>query len=290
MNSDTSGSCSLPVAGVARPGGGRVSSAELSLILQRSDAHVAAELGGEGALVVEAKVEGDVGDLGTGFAERVAGGLDAGLDEVVLRGDAEAVFELAVELALGETDAAGDFVHQPAVAGFSPECVGRFGNRGIGGGDVALEIVALDRAHQADDLSSFVEEREFLRDEPVGNALLIEEEFDDAEERFARGDDLFVIGAEVEGEGAREEIEVGLADDLGFVSEAEAAVEVRVAKHQLEVEVLGEKRHPGDVVEHACELGGVCEVGEESLAEFGSGIGGREASHGSIVWRMTECI
>ncbi len=97
-----------------------------------------------------------------------------------------------------------------------------------------MNVVALDRAHEPDDLSTFVEEREFLGDEPVGNALLIEEEFDDAEKGFACGDDLFVIGAEVEGERAGEKVEVGLAHDFRFIGESEAAVELRVAVDQLE--------------------------------------------------------
>lgn len=265
------------------------SAAEFALVLQRGDAHVATELGGEGALVVETEVDGDVGDLGARFAEGVAGGLDAGLDEVVLGRDAEAVLELAVELSLGESDAACHLLHEPAVAGIMAEGVGGLGNGGVGGRDVALKVVALDRTHQADDLSAFVEEGQFLGDEPVGDALLIEEEFDDAEERLASRNDFLVIGAEADRERTGKEIEVGFAHDLSFIGKSEAPIEVRVAIHELVIPVLGEEGHAGDVVEHARKLGGIGEVGEEAFAQIGSRVGVGKAAHGSIVWRMKGC-
>ena len=66
------------------------------------------ELAGEGGLVGVAAVEGDVGDGGGGFGEGVAGGVDAGLGDVLACGELEEGADALVELIDGEVGGGGE--------------------------------------------------------------------------------------------------------------------------------------------------------------------------------------
>jgi hypothetical protein len=69
---------------------------ELPLILQRSEADVFVEVMSKAALIVKAKVDGDLADLGVLMLERLARGLNAQLHDEGLRAASEGLNEFAV--------------------------------------------------------------------------------------------------------------------------------------------------------------------------------------------------
>ena len=66
---------------------------------------------GEGALVGEAELQGQFAAAEAGLTERLARGLDAGLQLEALGADAEGLFEAPVEVANGESDVTGEVGH-----------------------------------------------------------------------------------------------------------------------------------------------------------------------------------
>jgi hypothetical protein len=240
--------------------------AELLEVLQGSHAHVAMEVVGEGALIAEAEGAGDVGDVG-GFAlEGFAGGLDAELHDEGLGTGSEGFDEFAVQLPGGEVDDLGELGDGDAGA----EVVADVGEGAVdlevGLEELLLAFKALHGAHDADDAAFDIGEGELVGDEPVGQALIGEEELDDVELGFAGAEDFFVIAAEVFGEAGGEEIEVVLADDGGFFGDAEAIHEAAAGAHEAEVAVFGKEGEVWQVIEEPVEGGVRTDAADEPFA------------------------
>ena len=135
---------------------------------------------------------------------------------------------------------------------------------GLHGG--ALCLVAAHGAAEAVDFSGFVEERELVGDEPLGLAVVVGKELDDAEQGLSCGHDLFVVRAEFLHHARRENRTVGNADDLRFIGEATAFHEGRIRGDQAAIQILGEKKCAGQVIEKVPELSGL-----QGLVPFLSG-------------------
>jgi hypothetical protein len=243
---------------------------ELPLILQRGEADVFVEVVGEAALVVEAEVGGDLADLRVFVLEGLARGLDAELHDEGLRAAAEGLDEFAVKLAWAEVDLLSEILHAEAGAEVLADV-------GEGSLDVLAGVndghglaVALGDAHDADETAFFVPKRHFVRDEPVGDALLIEEELDDVELGLSGAEDLFVVTAEVFGEPAWEDIEVVFVHELVFTLEAHGLDEVAVGADEAEVAVFGEKGDAWKGVKHPVRLALEIERAQEFGAQLGS--------------------
>src|SRR5687767_10397679 len=61
---------------------------------------------------------------------------------------------------------------------------------------LAAMLVALHGSHQADETSATVEKRELVSDEPIGDPLVSEEEFDDVHFRLAGAHHFLVVATE----------------------------------------------------------------------------------------------
>ena len=190
--------------------------------MQRRHAHVPVKVLGEGALIAEAKLATYFGDLSALFLKGFAGGLDAELHDEGLRAGTEGLNELPVKLArrkMHDFCQLGDrYSGAEVLANVGEGTV----DLQVGLEDLFFAFKALHGAHEADDASFGIEERELVGDEPVWQALIGEKQLDDVELGFAGAEDFLVITAEILSEAIREEIEVVFADDLVFMMNAEA--------------------------------------------------------------------
>ena len=169
----------------------------------------------------------------------------------------------------------GEFLHADALAEVLADVGDGAVDLEVGAQHFFLSLVALGGAHHADDFAIATKDGELVGDEPVGDALGIEEQLHDVELGLAAAHDFLVDGAVVLGELLGEEGEVILAHDLVFRLAAEALVEVAVRTHETELRVLGEEGHAGHVVEQQVELAVRGEGTQEAVAQvrFSSGHG-----------------
>ena len=68
--------------------------------LSRSQACALAEVFGEGTLIAEAVIHGDIGKRSVGAGESLGGGFDSHTHHEFVRSDAEGLLKLAVKVAL----------------------------------------------------------------------------------------------------------------------------------------------------------------------------------------------
>ena len=194
----------------------------MSQVMQGRHAHVPVKVLGEGALIAEAEFATDFSDLSALFLEGFAGGLDAELHDEGLWAGTEGFNELPVKLAGRKMHDFGQFRDRDAGAEVLADVGKSAVDLQVGLEDLFFAFKALHGAHEADDAAFGIEEREFVGDEPVWQALIGEKEFDDVELGFAGAEDFLVIAAKILGEAIREEIEVVFADDLVFMMNAKA--------------------------------------------------------------------
>jgi len=81
-------------------------------------------------------------------------------------------------------------------------------------------------------------------------AVGVREELDDAGQGLAGLADLQVLLLEGRREFRREDVGVALAEQARFVGKAAALREGEVGHREATSQILGEKHHPGQVVEH----------------------------------------
>lgn len=135
--------------------------------------------------------------------------------------------------------------------------------------------VALGDSHDADEAAFFVSQGHLVGDEPIRNALLIEEELDDVELGLSGAENLFVIPAKILGETAGEDIEVVFIHELVFTLEAHGLNEVAIGADEAETAVFGEKGDAGQGIKHPVRL--ALEI--ERAQEFGAQLGGISGFH-----------
>lgn len=247
----------------------------LRLVAPRSDAHLAAKLAGERALIVKADIAGHLGDGRPGYAQHFTRCLDAGLHEVVLWGYSVTLVEFPIKLPLRKTDTAGHLLHAPSLTRVASKGIRGFRDRGVGGGDGSKNFVALDGSHQSNDMAAFSKERQFLGDEPIRDSLLIEKQFHDMKDRLAGRKHLFVIRAKLICQRAGKQLVVGAPHHIGLVAEAESLVKMGVPQHQLTGAVFGKKGNTRNVFEHSRHLGRVGKLRQKRGAKTMPGTLGR---------------
>lgn len=214
---------------------------ELCLVGHGGHAHLLAEAEAEGGLVGETGFAGDLTDAVVAVLEEFACGLEADFEDEGLGAEAEGFDEASVELPFGQVDVGG----QLSDGDFFPE-VFADPDDGLVDGEVWLEHgfgfgVALGGAHDADDEAFAIKDGQFVGDEPVGDALGVEEEFGDVEFGPSGGHDLLVVSAKVFGEARRGQLVIIFSDQFSFGAESEAPIEVGIGSHQSGVAVFGEE-------------------------------------------------
>jgi hypothetical protein len=214
---------------------------ELCLVGHGGHAHLLAEAEAEGGLVGETGFAGDLTDAVVAVLEEFACGLEANFEDEGLGAEAEGFDEASVELPFGQVDVGG----QLSDGDFFPE-VFADPDDSLVDGEVWLEHgfgfgVALGGAHDADDEAFAIKDGQFVSDEPVGDALGVEEEFGDVEFGPSGGHDLLVVSAKVFGEARRGQLVIIFSDQFSFGAESEAPIEVGIGGHQSGVAVFGEE-------------------------------------------------
>ena len=99
-----------------------------------------------------------------------------------------------------------------------------------------------------------IEDGHLVGDEPIGDALLVEEQLHDVELGLGGGEHLFVVATEIFSQARGKQIEIVLADDFRFGGEAKAFIEFAVGADELERGVLGKEGEPWQVVHQGVEL------------------------------------
>ena len=214
---------------------------ELRLVGHGGHAHLLAEAEAEGGLVGETGFAGDLTDAVVAVLEEFACGLEANFEDEGLGAEAEGFDEASVELTFGQVDVGG----QLSDGDFFPE-VFADPDDSLVDGEVWLEHgfgfgVALGGAHDADDEAFAIKDGQFVSDEPVGDALGVEEEFGDVEFGPSGGHDLLVVSAKVFGEARRGQLVIIFSDQFSFGAESEAPIEVGIGGHQSGVAVFGKE-------------------------------------------------
>jgi putative membrane-bound dehydrogenase-like protein len=260
-------------------GGDLAAEAVAALVFEGGDADVALEELGEVALVAKPQLGCDLGDLRTLVLQRLASRLDAKLHDEGPGADAEGFDEFPVELALGEVEDAGQFLDRHTLAEVFADIGDGAVELEVGLEDFASMLVALHGAHDADDAVRPVANGEFIRDEPIGHALLGKEQLHDVRFRFASADDLLIVAAKALCEPWREEIEVLPADHLRLFAKAEPLEEAAAGADEAELPVLGEEGHVRHEIEDTVETAIGADAAEEPVAG-GNGFGAGEGHVG----------
>ena len=184
------------------------------------DAGYGAEGAGEGAVVVEAAGEGDLGDGLVGIAQEAGGGGDAAFGDVLAGGQAEEAFHEA-----GET--------MGRKAGTASQGGGCEGCRNIvlkvfeGGGEFYGNFAGFDgganiagHADEADDFAGGVSHGHFGGDAPAGFVWGVPVEFEVVEDGAAGFEEVGILGGGNLAEVAGGDVGRALAQDLRFVAQA----------------------------------------------------------------------
>ena len=140
----------------------------------------------------------------------------------------------------------------------------------VGGEQLALFLVVLNRPHHPDDLAIAIPHRQFVREEPRRDPLAAEEEFDDLEHGHAGADDAQIILAELFGETAREQFEIGHTPEVLFVAITIEIEEGAVRGEEPALAVLREEEDTGEMVEKEVEGTLRRDRREEGVSKFGA--------------------
>lgn len=223
----------------------------------RGHAGAFAELLGEGALIAEGVIEGDLDDGERGFGQGFGGGLDAGAQQELVGADVEGDAELAMQVALRNAGGAGEL-------GGGDDFVAVLAGVLHGDGDLAhvvlahAVLVAAGDAHDTDDPAAFVAHGQLRAEEPAQVPLLVIPDFEAVDERFAAADDFLVVVAICLGHIRREEFLIHRADELALALDAKTLKGGAVRRDVPPLVVLHEKEHAGHVLEnrpHALRIG-----------------------------------
>ena len=230
---------------LAAMGEGRViletNESELCLVGHGGHAHLLTEAEAESGLVGETGFASDLTDAVVAVLEQFARGLEADFEDEGLGAEAEGFDEASMELSFGQVDVGG----QLSDGDFFSE-VFADPDDGLVDGEVWLEHgfgfgVALGGTHDADDEALAIKDGQFVGDEPVGDALGVEEEFGDVEFGPSGGHDFLVVSAKVFGEARWGQLVIIFSDQFSFGAESEAPVEVGIGSQQPGVAVFGEE-------------------------------------------------
>ena len=148
---------------------------------KRGLSDVFTEMLAESALVGKAALLRHLGELAVARLKHLASGLDSNPHEKSLGTHCERFNKSTVQLPRRDADVLrkrldGQLFTEPLTDAFNRAIDGEVRTQGIVGGSVALR-----GTHHTNDGVVTVEEGQFVSDEPVGEALAVEEEFDDVE-------------------------------------------------------------------------------------------------------------
>ena len=107
---------------------------------------------------------------------------------------------------------------------------------------------------------------EFGDEEPVGHALAVPPELDALDAGCFALEELVVVIHIGLGHAAGIEVEVGHAEDFGFVVHGIALAEAQAGEHEVALAVFGEEMDAGDVVEEPMEVRFGSEGAEPAVA------------------------
>lgn len=139
------------------------------------------EMLAESALVGKAALLGYLGELAVARLKHLASGLDSDSHQKGLRTHRKGFDKPTVQLPRRDADMLRkrldrELFTEPLTDAFNCAVDGEVGAQGIVGGSVAL-----CGSHHADHTVIAVKERQFVGDKPIGEALAVEEKFDDVE-------------------------------------------------------------------------------------------------------------
>ena len=202
------------------------------------------KVAGEGALVAEATLNGDLCDAFVPFEKEFAGGLDAGAHNEGFRGHAEGFHKFSVKLALGEARFKGEVFHAHGLADVIADVVHSPGKASACGPYLLAPIFPLigpHEAHDADDAAFLIMHGEFTGDEPVKDAAVIKPRFQLVQHRLTRGHDSGVIRLDGRAELRGIEVAVSAPDQFFLAAHAEAAHDFRAGGDKATLGIFGKE-------------------------------------------------
>ena len=210
--------------GGARLGGeGAGGGAVLGAVLGGGGAEGGFEGAGEGAVVGEAAGEGDIGDAGGAGFEEGGSGLEAGLGDHLLGGEAEEALGDAGEAAWGEVGLGGEGGGGEGVVEVLLEPGDGLGDGGGDGGGFAGRADIAGDADEAGDDAVGGAEGEFGGEAPAALAVGVPMEFELVADGAAAAEDFGVLGVKAGGEVWGEDIAHGFTEEVAALAEAGAA-------------------------------------------------------------------
>jgi hypothetical protein len=144
--------------------------------------------------------------------------------------------------------------------------------------------VGADDAHHADGSALVIKDWQLMRDEPIWNALAVEEQLDDSQFGLSSTQNFLVIAAKIFSQARWEQREVILAKNFLLTLKAEAFNEVQVGGHQPELSVFGKERDAGQVVKQQVKLTVESDPSKESMTLLEQ-IGHARGVH----WGLIDC-
>jgi len=212
------------------------------------------EMVSESALITKRQIGSYSADLGIFMLKGITGGLNAEFHDEGLWAAPEGLDKLSVQLTRTEMHMRSQLLHTDSGAEVIANVCQCFFDVLAGMDDGHGLSIALSSAHESNDLTAFITNRHFVRDEPVGDTLRIKKKLNDVQPCPAGAQDFFIITAKVFRQTLGKKIKVIFTDNFNLLPQAQAFEEMTIGTDDLETAVFGKERDARQMIKDLIEL------------------------------------